>query len=166
MLHLRCSHIQSSAALMIVVLTSKTITTTLEDTYSRCLLHWKSNTNRESSKLYLHKWCCKAIQLHDLLGFHKIRYISVRICSSSPHTSAFEKMQVILQRKTKNVLTLCVGWKLYRQPYIVQPFPFVFWSSMSFLISNFSFLSNYYSHHRHKKDICSLFQQKLHTRRR
>lgn len=41
-------------------------------------------------KFYLHKWCCITIQLHNLLGFHKICNIPIRISSSSPHTGSYE----------------------------------------------------------------------------
>ena len=43
---------------------------------------------------YLNKRCCEPIQLNNLLTFHKISNISIRIGSSSPQSSAFQNMQV------------------------------------------------------------------------
>lgn len=46
------------------------------------------------SKLHLNKRWCESIHLNNLLSFHEISNIPIRISSSSPHASAFKKFKL------------------------------------------------------------------------
>lgn len=56
------------------------------------------NSNLKSIKYYLKKRWWKPIKLHNLLSFHKICNITIRISSSSPHPSALQEMQLLSSR--------------------------------------------------------------------
>lgn len=59
---------------------------------------WINSYIQMYKKYYLKKRCWNPIKLHNLLSFHKIRNITIRISSSSPHPSALQEMQLLSSR--------------------------------------------------------------------
>lgn len=57
------------------------------------------------SKLHLNKWWCESIHLNNLLSFHKISNIPIRISSSSPHASAFKRFNLSSTKMREQI-----GW--------------------------------------------------------